>query len=706
MRVHLKTIAYYGIWANGVSALYQSPDPQVTAGPRGSLDARQEPEQPPLPEFEAGGAIQIAAIVPTEPGQIGINPPPAEPTYANIEIHREYYTVEDGTTKWVGPDHSFINVATTTVTQPGGETSVATITKGVSVSKNEKGGLDIVLPPAIKLKLEEIAKQVTPCPAKRRRRTVGNQKRQGAPACGLADFVQRVGGDAELQSSFAEPLTDQAWEVDSGYGSDTEDPAADPGWEGDGGPGNGGDGGSVFHDDDEGFFEGSEAGEGESTLETLVFSTEEEAAAIGAALSGAGGAEAAAVWGGSTVTAGSFLAWLWGTLKDGKALAPVQQIPSESIHTVTKTKTKSDSETTTTTTSSTCPTATDHMVPCGNECKPTSVKKDGAEATGVVDWACSEGDFKDCKCDPQYVDVITTYQIDIQQILEAASKSIDENPGAPPPPPEPRTECTNDISNAPSQFFLDQTSKDFCSEVMGNLDSSHGPTAYDIKGNKIPILRRRRLAVEKRAPPENIDNYGDYRFFLGYEKLDGECLVDAKDLCRNAYAALVGSNCGSNHGSAGNRMFADASVDVGCAKFTWKVDKALGTDPPPDMSLGKIDCHDPHSHYDVHAPIQDAWSELGCKYVEDKRMMKPGDPELYWHPVGMGTDYHQNFKISWIEGCTKVQEQDTQFPVAADQSATCAKIMNANYHECRDNGGAGGVVDVGCLRYDFYVTGS
>ena len=65
-------------------------------------------------------------------------------------------------------------------------------------------------------------------------------------------------------------------------------------------------------------------------------------AVIGAALSSSEAAGAVAVWGGSTVTAESFLAWTWATLRDGKELPPAKQIPSENIHMVTKTKSKSE----------------------------------------------------------------------------------------------------------------------------------------------------------------------------------------------------------------------------------------------------------------------------------------------------------------------------------------------------------------------------
>ena len=166
----------------------------------------------------------------------------------------------------------------------------------------------------------------------------------------MADFVQRVGADPELQGNFARPLTDQVWdEVDEGY--ESGDAASDDGWEGDGGDHVTGEDEGYFSDDGEGFYEGAQDGESASTVETIVFSSEEEAAAIGEALA----AGDAAVWGGSTVTAGSFLAWLWGSLKDGKAIPNANSIPKKSTHKVTKTKTSTTAKTTATSKGN-CPT--------------------------------------------------------------------------------------------------------------------------------------------------------------------------------------------------------------------------------------------------------------------------------------------------------------------------------------------------------------
>ncbi|KAJ0297604.1 hypothetical protein Brms1b_013568, partial [Colletotrichum noveboracense] len=566
---------------------------------------------------------------------------------------------------WIGVDPNYIAVTVVTTTKKGEETAVATITKGVSAAKNGAGGLSILLSPAVKSKLEAIAKQVTPCAGKRRRQ---NRKRQGGPSCGLADFVQRVGADAELQGSFAEPLTDQVWDqIDEGYESD--DPMQDGGWEGDGGDHPAGEDEGYFSDDDEGFFEGAEEGE----VETLVFSSEEEAVAIGEALSGADAAANAAIWGGSTVTAGSFLAWIWAQASADKDLQHnnddfIRQLP--------------------------------HWRPFKE-----------AKATGVVNWLCSEGDSKGCTCDPKVEDVITIYEVNYHQAILEAFDDLSKSPEQ--STKKPRIECPGGLSDVPSEFFVSKTSSSFCEEVMKDLtkEVTDAATAYDINGDRIPILKLAKVEGEAgqskrslfaRSPPENSDNYLDYKFYMSYKPGNRHCVVPKEDLCRNAYTELVKSNCGTNHGSAGDRMFYDASVDVGCGKFIWKVQKPEKAPPAP--TLGERICHDKHSQYDVHDGQQDGWSSNGCRLSAAGKTMKAGDKEVYWHPVGPGADYHQNFKISWIDGCeTSVAEQNLDSPIEGDAGVTCASLMRANYKSC-NNGGAGGYRDAGCLRYDFYVT--
>ena len=54
--------------------------------------------------------------------------------------------------------------------------------------------------------------------------------------------------------------------------------------------------------------------------------------------------------------------------------------------------------------------------------------------------------------------------------------------------------------------------------------------------SETPLLKSKLGEAElgKRAPPENIDNYKDYSFFIGYEHQDGDCIVDKVNLCENA----------------------------------------------------------------------------------------------------------------------------------------------------------------------------
>jgi hypothetical protein len=182
---------------------------------------------------------------------------------------------------------------------------------------------------------------------------------------------------------------------------------------------------------------------------------------------------------------------------------------------------------------------------------------------------------------------------------------------------------------------------------------------------------------------------------------------------------------GSNHGSAGDRMFVEAYVDVGCGEFSWRVEAPQEPPPePPKPTLGSRVCRDAHKHSDVHSGVVDIWAPIGCR-LEPGKKMKAGDKEIYWHPIGFA-DLYQNYKISWIDGCKVATEQSVELPIEGDQAITCGNLLRDNYYYCKltaqeyiqtgydlslivldktgNNGGAGGWIDAGCLRYDFYVT--
>lgn len=131
-------------------------------------------------------------------------------------------------------------------------------------------------------------------------------------------------------------------------------------------------------------------------------------------------------------------------------------------------------------------------------------------------------------------------------------------------------------------------------------------------------------------------------------------------------------------------MFVDASIDVGCGKFSWHVDVPPKVDPPaPAPSVSSRTCHDSHKQDDVHDNVQESWVDYGCKWFAVDKTMKSGDKEVYWHPVGYA-DLNTNFKISWIEGCkTNVDQQSLQFPIESNHDITCNNLLRDNYKTCK-----------------------
>ncbi|KAH7403778.1 hypothetical protein BKA64DRAFT_707253 [Cadophora sp. MPI-SDFR-AT-0126] len=139
--------------------------------------------------------MKAAAIEPTSAGQIGVNlvdPIPSAPALVGkIGKNTEYLTDLGGsTTSWRGPDQSFITKTTVTVTNTAG--ALATITKqaSVTVTQDADGNFSILLGPALRAKLVDIAKTIPACGAKKR-----------AVACGyqaFADAVAQYGPIAEV----------------------------------------------------------------------------------------------------------------------------------------------------------------------------------------------------------------------------------------------------------------------------------------------------------------------------------------------------------------------------------------------------------------------------------------------------------------------------------------------------------------------------
>ncbi|KAM7188900.1 hypothetical protein V8F33_010347 [Rhypophila sp. PSN 637] len=606
------------------------------------------------------------------------------------EGHTKYLTEEQSTTKWIGPDPSWIAVHTSTIKQEGKPDEVKTATQGVQATKNQDGGLDILFSPKVKSKLEAIAHEVKPCAAKKKRRGVGaggpNTKR--AEACGVREFLERVGEDPELSETFGEQVTDQMWgEIDEGYQGE---PGEVPGYEGDGfAEGTGDLADEGYFSDAEGWFEGAAEGEGEGTVETIVIGTAEEAAAVAEAAVGGNEAVAAA----GTVAATSLLAALFGAVVGGGSLPEVVSIPKENIHKISKPKEdkegdkkKEEEE------KKGCRDDRGYMFRCDPACKPTAQKNNDK----VESWKCTEGERKDCSCNPGVVEFTNVFDWELQKTLMASfDAASDKMPDFKDPPLE--AHCDSDRTALPSKYF-EAVANAFCDDHFSRDVESGIGLIQDIYGKQITDGAKRRV---KRSPPERpMEAFADdWTFHLTWKpKQDGECFgVDENNLCKDAFYKLRTSQCGINHGSPVDRLYSKATLDIGCGEIGWEAGEKMA--PPP--KIGDQKCYKPYKHKDIKK--KDQWNFVLdiCRSKLDGQVVDKNYGGVRWsNPPGFSGSF-MHVEISWVDGCEDFQDQKLDFPAEPDPYA-CPNILHDNYLQC-DNGGGGGWKQIGCLKYEFHA---
>ncbi|KAM7210109.1 hypothetical protein V8F06_014506, partial [Rhypophila decipiens] len=658
---------------------------------------------------------------------VGVKPLPKEVLKpAGIELHTSFLGDEGGTTTWKGPDPSWVAVKPTTV--QGKPTETVEAHQGVNVLKNAAGGMDILIAPAVQAKLESIAKTVTPCgAAKRSLKLLG---RQGPALCGFDDFIAKANADTEISQTLSEPLTDRVriFQLeDEGIDLNPEDL---PGWEGNGQPYDVPervpDEGVDLTADLDGWFrpagDPTPGGAGD-VLETIVFGTTEEAAAIEASVA-SGGAGAAVA---GTLTAGTFLAAVYEVILEGN-LNHLVSIPKSNIHKIKKPKPKDENTTSTRSSSASCA-ATDLPI-CDDACKATAVS--GAQPTGTgQQWACSGGDKKDCPClagAMEITDARYTWEQIAAQYISLEEARGDGGATNPPDGTSPIGKCQNPRTNVATQYFP-AVSKAFCEGHFKKDTASGAGLVFDIHGN---IISPKKHRLRLRSPPESgPDAYRDYKFVLTWEPASSPCFggVDQSSdvlICTSAFAELTKSVCGTNDGNPIDRLFKNAYMDIGCGTIRWSISKE-GEDPAPGIPrAGPQRCYDPdvrtpddkpgYPHPDVHDDSVRDFAKYLCgvgdpikkngfrgkKFNKDsKKIQTP------WNPTEfnlLGPNLHAS--VEWVDGCVETQEQDLEFPgdPVRDEGSgvTCYELYYNNFKNCNNRGGAGWR-QIGCLKYELHA---
>ncbi|KAK6822652.1 hypothetical protein PG989_001542 [Apiospora arundinis] len=128
------------------------------------------------------------------------------------------------------------------------------------------------------------------------------------------------------------------------------------------------------------------------------------------------------------------------------------------------------------------------------------------------------------------------------------------------------------------------------------------------------------------------------------------------------------------------------------------------------LVLGQINCND-EADFPGHGPISGDNVRLGSQQAcmntaltEDE--MYDGKSPITYSATLSNVPYY--FAISWVAGCkTTVDKASPALPLNQTSKDTpghgivCTDLLYDNWANCTGNGGVGGYVDAGCLRYNF-----
>ena len=152
--------------------------------------------------------------------------------------------------------------------------------------------------------------------------------------------------------------------------------------------------------------------------------------------------------------------------------------------------------------------------------------------------------------------------------------------------------------------------------------------------------------------------------------------------------------------------------------------------PPQLQSQQCYGANDFGSHSDIAGSLQNQYANMVCVKFNRTFTSKSGPVQSNSYTVTDGVlPYH--YTVSWIDGCaTTATEQSMSQPLGPDNpSVNCVSLLTGDWQNCKccalvlqvyvnfyfifftdtelilgNNGGAGGHIDAGCLRYGFAAT--
>ncbi|KAI0154547.1 hypothetical protein GGR57DRAFT_512050 [Xylariaceae sp. FL1272] len=282
------------------------------------------------------------------------------------------------------------------------------------------------------------------------------------------------------------------------------------------------------------------------------------------------------------------------------------------------------------------------------------------------------------------------------------SRSTDDQ--SPPWNPLPEPNCEGSSSGV-SYAFFQALSEVFCDAVDENTDESLSRvlTNDDLRSENLAATAARGNELRKRTPPASPNSYEGYKFHFDWTARDGG---GCRENCKRAFEDMV-SFCG-NTGAMINDMTDRATQDVGCGAYSYSVEKpppkpeptyttipAVNPTAPAHCYLQRSEC----TNYDVDPDVAHDKSDTFCDDHEDYA------GSLNWEGIiDKSTDVAQHIGWWWkVEWKTDCKDPTRTFLNLGDpiRSFSCKDAMRMAFDGCTDNGGRGGVVEVGCMIYYF-----
>ncbi|KAL4788934.1 hypothetical protein BDV19DRAFT_383508 [Aspergillus venezuelensis] len=180
--------------------------------------------------------------------------------------------------------------------------------------------------------------------------------------------------------------------------------------------------------------------------------------------------------------------------------------------------------------------------------------------------------------------------------------------------------------------------------------------------------------------------YDKYNFHFELNPGDS-CETD----CEGVFKSMFGKCQGIDSHSL--QAFASAEIKDCGASFSYEITQTGWKDRV---------CHDTNQwgdHGDVREWEIDPTARFCLGLEGDEAILKAGSDPITYERTLSGTDY--KYIISWVENCEGT-EMDIRYPTDEEEiiGNSCYWFLVQDWKQC-NNGGSGGYIDYGCVRYDF-----